>query len=477
MKILMVSPECCPFAKVGGLGDVLGALPKALVSRGHDVHIFLPLYGSIKPKGRRYDNVVVHLGGHERICSIWEYAQDGVFFYFVEYQQYFGDASVYKDGDQKAERFAFFCRSALDMCTSLDWIPDVIHCHDWTTGLIPVFLNTTERGKLLGKVATVYTIHNLEHQGIFPADILAYAGIPFSEFHANSLESMGYVNFMKGALYHATKLTTVSPHYAQEIQTAAFGCGLDPILKFKAGDLIGILNGIDDKQWNPCTDPNIVANFSAEYLQPKKCCKRDLQRTMGLPESSVPLFGIVSRMYWQKGLDVVLNVLPFVLQNLSLQMVVVGCGEPDWEYRFRCLEAQFPDKLRVFIGYNEPLSHKIEAGSDFFLMPSRFEPCGLNQMYSMRYGTLPIVRATGGLVDTVESLNEKTETGCGFVFYDLTNDAIYNTIGWACSIYYDKPELLAKMQRAGMAKNFSWETAAIQYENVYRWAVQQRSLL
>ena len=474
MKILMVSPECYPFAKVGGLGDVVGALPKKLASYGHDVRICLPLYGSIHPQGKRYDNVVVRLGGHNRICRLWEQSQDGLIYYFIEYQQYFSDSRIYIDGPNNGERFAFFCRAALDMCVNQQWIPDIIHCHDWTTGLIPIYLNTNAFEYNLNKAATVFTIHNLEHQGIFQPDLLAYAGIPFSEFRSDSVESLGCINFMKGALYHATKITTVSPTYAKEIQTSTLGCGLQHVLKFKAGDLIVILNGIDENIWDPETDPFLTEHYSLKNLKPKFLCKKNLRTQLNLPDNTGPILGIISRLYPQKGLDVFLDVAPYLLKNMQIQIVIIGSGDPNWEARCRALEQQFPNQVRTFIGYNGTLAHQVEAGCDLFLMPSRFEPCGLNQIYSMRYGPLPIVRATGGLVDTVDSLDETTGQGCGFIFSDLCPDAIYNTIGWACSVYYNKPEVFINMQRTAMAKDFSWNKSARKYEEVYHWTIQQR---
>lgn len=477
MKILMASPECYPFAKVGGLGDVVGALAKFLGQEGHDVRVFLPLYGCIDlPKNTtNYENIEVRLGGHQRICRVWKHRMEGVVYYFIEYQQYFSGQTIYANGDYNGERFAFFDKAILDICEAFHWIPDVIHCHDWTTGLIPVYLNTVYQNSPLSKVASVFTIHNLEHQGIFSPDILAYAGIPFNEFHAHSLEALGRVNFMKGALYHATKLTTVSPTYAKEIQTPYFGHGLDAVLRFKAGDLIGILNGIDDTIWNPQTDPHLEAHFSSSDLQGKQICKKAIQSKLGLPIVDVPLIGVISRLYAQKGLDIFMDVLPFIFDHMQVQVIAIGSGEPHWEHRLNELTKRFPDKMKVYIGYNNRLAHQTEAGCDLFMMPSRFEPCGLNQMYSMRYGTLPIVRATGGLLDTVENLDETKETGCGFVFDNLCPDAIYNTVGWACATYFDRPKLFRKMQKTAMLKNFGWQNAVTQYTQVYHWAIQQRN--
>ncbi len=474
MKILMVSPECYPFAKVGGLGDVVGALPKYLKQLGHDVRIILPLYGSIQPQEDwiHYDNITVHLGSHKRLCRVWKYRKD-LIYYFVDYQQYFGSENIYAC-DNNGERFAFFSRAILDICKTFAWFPDVIHCHDWTTGLLPVFLNTTERESKLRQIATVFTIHNLEHQGLFSPDILAYAGIPFSEYRSDSLEALGAINFMKGALYHATKLTTVSPTYAQEIRTKEHGCGLDDVLRFKAADLIGILNGIDTDLWNPATDPLIAANFSLKNLTGKAICKQALQQRFGLPERDVPLFGVVSRLYHQKGLDVLMAILPHLFEHMEFQIVFLGNGEPSWQRTLNHLALQFPQKMRVYIGYDGSLAHQIEAGCDVFVMPSRFEPCGLNQMYSMRYGTLPLIRKTGGLADTVENLDEQNGKGCGFCFDHLTNDALYNTIGWACATYFDKRTTFEQMRQQAMAKDFSWHTSAKQYESVYQWAIEQR---
>lgn len=475
MKILMVSPECYPFAKVGGLGDVVGALPKYLKQLGHDVRVILPLYGSIHPQENwiHYDLICIRFKNQDHLCRIWK-CKEGITYYFVEYQQYFGSESIYAC-DHNDERFTFFSRTILDLCKLFYWIPDVIHCHDWTTGLIPVYLNTTEKETRLKNTATVFTIHNLEHQGLFSPDILNTAGIPFSEYRSDSLEALSAVNFMKGALYHATKLTTVSPTYAREIQTKELGFGLDDVLRFKAADLIGILNGIDVHLWNPSTDPFIAENYSLKNLSGKATCKKFLQQRFGLPERDVPLLGVVSRLYYQKGLDVLMAILPHLFEHMDFQIVFLGSGEPSWEGNLNYLASQFPQKMKVYIGYENALAHQIEAGCDVFVMPSRFEPCGLNQMYSMRYGTLPLVRKTGGLADTVTNLNERTGKGCGFCFEHLTNDALYNTIGWACATYYNKKEVFNQMRQQAMAKNFSWYASAKQYESVYYWAVEQRN--
>ena len=475
MRILMATPECFPFVTTGGLGEMMSGFVKALAQRGHDVHVGLPLYGSVCPSGdwTKIDNVPVPFGGQLRQCRVWSTCSEGVKFDFIEYHDYFGDRKIY-GSENEGERFAFFCRALLAVYGRLRWFPDVIHAHDWTTALLPVYLNTTLAHTPLRQTATVFTIHNLNYQGFFALDLLYRIGIPASEFRSDSLEAWGRVNFLKGALYHATKLTTVSPHYAKEIQTPSFGCGLDDVLRFKAADLIGILNGIDTVRWDPSNDPSIAAHYTHHHLEPKAVCKQALRQVLQLPDEPVPLFGVVSRLCEQKGLDVLLEILPYLLRNLSMQLIVMGSGEPSWEARLRDLEHQFPNCLRVKIGYDANLAHQIYAGCDCCIMPSRFEPCGLNQMYALRYGMLPIVRETGGLADTVENCDETHFCGCGFVFRDLTNDALYNTIGWACATYFDRPQLFRTLQQNAMQRDFSWDRSVQAYEEVYRWAVEQR---
>ncbi len=476
MRVLMATPECFPFVTTGGLGEMVSGFVKVLARRGYEVHVGLPLYGSVWPNGdwTKTDNIAVPFGDGIRLCSVWTYGSEGVTYHFIEYHAYFGGNNVY-GGLNEGERFAFFCRALLAVCEAFRWCPDIIHAHDWTTALLPVYLNTTLSHSPLYRTATVFTIHNLNYQGLFSPSLLYRAGIPMSEFHPHSLEALGYVNFLKGALYHATKLTTVSPHYAKEIQTPSFGCGLDDVLRFKAADLIGILNGIDTMRWDPSNDPSIAAHYTCHNLEPKETCKQALRQLLQLPNEHVPLFGVVSRLCEQKGLDVLLEILPYLLRNLSMQLVVMGSGEPSWEARLRDLDRNFPNRLRVKIGYEADLAHKIYAGCDFCVMPSRFEPCGLNQMYALRYGMLPIVRETGGLADTVENCDEINGRGCGFVFQDLTNDALYNTVGWACATYFDRLQLFRTLQRNAMKRDFGWERLVQAYEEVYRWAVERRS--
>ncbi len=484
-KILMVSPECAPFSKVGGLADMVSSLSKQLAESGCEVKIWTPLYSSIKrpPKMKKLmDNFSVHMGlGIEEFASVWTAPLGKAEALFLEFNRYFDREGIYNFNsvsyDDNGGRFSFMSRAALDYCLSTGWIPDVIHCHDWTTGLIPVYLNTTLRGTPLGRTATVFTIHNLQHQGIFDRGVLEYAGLPQSEFRSDSCESFGSLNMMKGGLYNCTKITSVSPAYAKEIQTGDYGCGLDHILRFRAADLIGILNGVDTDDWNPETDTRIPANFSIADMSGKAVCKKALQSRVGLKaDAKIPLFGVVSRLFDQKGLDLLARIAQPLLDNMQIQFMVLGNGEPWLENAFRGLSDANRGRFASFIGFDLELSHLVEAGSDFFLMPSRFEPCGLNQMYSMIYGTLPVARRTGGLSDTIDQYDESSGAGTGFLFDTATTDALYNTIGWACSTWYDRREHIDEMRLRAMTKDFSWRNSAKKYEQVYDWAAAARSV-
>ncbi len=463
---------------------MVGALPKELDHLGHDVRVMAPAYGQYRGNGQWRplpDPLGVDVGDKAEWARTWETALPGseVPVYFIEHEGFFGRNEVYagpwgshEDNDL---RFTFFCRAALTLCMQLDWIPDVIHCHDWTTGFVPLYLNTTLRDSPLGKTATVFTIHNLEHQGYADRRALDFARIPQSEFRPDSVESVGAVNMMKAGLYHSTKLTTVSPTYAREIRTPAGGCGLDSVLTFRGGDLVGILNGIDAKSWDPATDQSLPSRFSVRDMSGKATCKAALQEQLGLAvDPNIALFGIVARFASQKGLDLLAEALPHIMDRMHVQFAILGSGDPGLEHTFRWASHQYRGRVGVHIGYNAALSRLIIAGSDFFVMPSRAEPCGLTQLYSMRYGTVPLARATGGLIDTVGQYNEKTGTGTGLLFEDATSAALYNTVGWACSTYYDRPKHMAKLRQSGMAADFSWGTSADRYVNLYRWAVDQR---
>ena len=488
LKILFVTPEVAPFVKVGGLADMAGALPKALAALGHDVRVMCPAYGSLKVSGEwlpRDEPLGVDVGAGAHWARNWQTMLPGarVPVYFIEHETFFGRPGVYHDtGGAYADndlRFIFFSRAALTLCLQLGWIPDVVHGHDWTTGFVPVFLNTTLRDSPLGRTASVFTIHNLEHQGYADRRAVGFGRVPASEFRADSLEAAGAVNLMKAGLYHATKLTTVSPTYAEEIRTPAGGCGLDNVLRFRGADLVGILNGIDTAAWDPAADHHLPAAFNATDLAGKAACKAALQARLGLaPDPHVAVFGVVARFVRQKGLDLLAEALPHVLDRMQVQFAILGAGDPGLEHVFREAAGRHAGRVGVRIGYDEPLAHLIQAGSDFFVMPSRAEPCGLTQMYAMRYGTPPIARATGGLIDTIVQYAEGRAEGdvtTGFLFEDATAAALYNTLGWACATYYDRPAELLALRHNGMARDFSWGLSARRYVQVYEWAIAART--
>ena len=484
-KVLMVAPEVVPFVKVGGLADVVGSLSKALGERGHDVRIVLPRYRGMKhaddakPLERP---LIVHMGGHEAYARVWEGRLPGsdVICYFIEHNQYFDASTVYAgpSGNEadNAQRFTFFTRAAIDLCYHLDWMPDVFHCHDWPTGLLPIYLNTNEFQRPAGRAATVMTLHNMQHQGWFPRSLVTFAGLPPSVFRSDCLESIGEVNMLKGGIYDATKITTVSPTYAREIQEPEGGCGLHNLLRFRSPDLIGVINGIDESEWDPATDALLPANFSVDDLSGKAVCKRKLQEAFGLePVASIPLFAVVSRLVDQKGLDLLAAISDRLVREMHVQLAVIGTGDPGLEKTFADLAARYPGKIGAFLAYNNELAHLAIAGADFLVMPSRFEPCGLSQMYAMRYGTPPVVRETGGLVDSVEPYVEGSGQGEGFRFRAATPQALFDTMGWACSTYYDRPGELHSLRLNGMKKDFSWDGSASTYESVYTWARDARA--
>jgi starch synthase len=477
LKILFVVSECVPFAKTGGLADVAGALPTALAARGHDVRVVLPRYRVTRrhPAERLPMGLGVPVGHGTAWGAVWRASlgRGAVPVYLLEHNELFDRDGIYNDaggdyGDNLA-RFTFLSRGALELCKALDFAPDVIHVHDWPTSLVPLYLDTTERGSLLGRAASVLTIHNLAYQGWFGKSELPQTGLDWNVFHARSIEAYDRLNLLKGGIYHATMVSTVSQRYAREIQTPGGGEALDGVFRDRGGDVIGILNGIDEDAWNPATDQHIVAHFSANDLRGKAACKAALQDELGLPRRpDVPLFALISRLVHQKGIDIFAGALPTLLDH-DVQVIVLGSGEPWAERLFGTLSAA-TDRFRAYLGMNESLAHRIEAGADLFVMPSRYEPCGLNQMYSQRYGTLPVVRAVGGLDDTVE--NYVT----GFKFEELSSTALSSTLIWALQTYYDQPEHFRTMQMRAMRKPLGWDHASRQYEALYRMAVSRRRM-
>lgn len=481
MKILFVASECVPFAKAGGLGDVVGALPKVLARRGHDVRVVLPRYGSIDARGyRRHDAPLgVPLGGGEAWCGVLESTLPGseVPIYLLEHDALFGGMRLYEDGPGMRElaRFALLSRGGFQLCRMLDFVPDVIHVHDWPSSWVSLLLDGPERKAPFEKTATVLTLHNVAHQPRFSDSGIGLLHLDrASVMTPGGLEDHGMLNPLKGGVMYSTMLAAVSPTYAREIRTVEGGAGLHLMFDYRGADLVGIVNGIDEDVWDPRRDPYLPYNFGVDDLEGKARCKEELQREMGLDiDPDVPLFGLVARMTHQKGIDLVAGALSEIVVD-DAQVVVLGSGDRALELTLAYAAHQFPGRLAVRIGYSESLAHRIEAGSDFFLMPSRFEPCGLNQMYSQRYGTIPIVRAVGGLRDTVTGVERGPDLATGFLFEAPSAEALLEAVRQAKSTYRRTPELIARMRTNGMQRRFSWDGPAIAYEDTYRWAMEKQ---
>ena len=486
LKVFMITPELSPWAKVGGLGDVLGALPKELSVLGHDVRIVCPLYGCVE----KDDDWSLHkpiltlsLDRSKLQCRVWEtrLPNSSVKAYFLEYEEFFGHPEVYAgpsgDHSDNYRRFTFLCRACLDLCPFLDWIPDVIHCHDWTTGLVPVFLDTTDLDGPLKTISTVMTVHSLQHQGLCNPRILDFAHLPSRLLRASGIVSEGTVNLLRGGIYYSNKVTTVSPTYAREILEPELGCGLDQVLRARSDDLIGVLNGIDTKEWDPKSDKLLPARYDKDKMEGKLTCRAALQKSFRLKAADdIPIFGVVSRLYDQKGIDLLNAIIPRLVTEENLQIIIVGSGEPALEAALRRNSKRYAGTISVHIGFNDAMAHLVFAGSDFLVMPSRFEPCGLSQMYAMTYGCPPVARATGGLIDTVEPYLESKNKlkSTGILFDKPTEQDLYAAIGQACSIFRNRPKEYNKMQSNGMEKNFSWQNSAITYENIYQDAINSR---
>lgn len=466
-RVLMVASEAAPFAKTGGLADVLGSLPAALAARGEEVVVVLPRYRKISLAHARkvYERMELWVGPGRYQADIWLTYEKGVPFLLVDIPALYDRDGIYGEWNKEYwdnhTRYAALCHAGLAVARSI-FRPDIIHCHDWQTGLLPVFLRQFYRyDPTFYNVKVVFTIHNLGYQGEFGRDSLFWLGLPDSFFHMDALEAYGKVNLLKGGLVFSDHLTTVSRAYAREIQTPEYGFGLDGLLRARAGQLTGILNGVDYHEWNPAADPHIAAHYTADDLSGKWACKRDLLEAFGLPTDrmEVPVIGIVSRLAKQKGFDLI-QAAAAELQQFDIRMVVLGTGEREYEEMFQHLAWVRPDKFACRIAYDNRLAHKIEAGADMFLMPSRYEPCGLNQIYSLRYGTVPVVRATGGLDDTID---EST----GFKFHDYHPGALLWALRQALDAYYDAPRWDA-LRKAGMRKDYSWEASAAEYASLYR---------
>lgn len=476
MHIALAASECVPFSKTGGLADVVGALPPALVKLGHKVTVYLPRYKQTKLENARkvIPSITVPFDDRYRFCSILDGGiRDGVQFYFIDYAPYFHRDALYGttlgDYHDNAERFALFSRAVLEASKILG-APDILHCHDWQTALIPVLMKTLYReDPAFTGVPTVFTIHNIGYQGIFSSEILPLLMLPWDLFTITKMEFYGKVNFLKGAIASSDFITTVSRKYAQEIQTAEYGFGLEGVLRARSNTIAGILNGVDYGEWNPATDAYIAAHYSADDLTGKAICKRDLLKEFELPQDTqLPVAGIVSRFAAQKGFDLILQVADRLARE-DMLLVILGSGDREYEELFRRLSKLYPQKLAVKIAYDNKLAHRIEAGGDLFLMPSHYEPCGLNQIYSLRYGTVPVVRATGGLDDTIEQFDPVTLKGTGFKFKEYTGDALLETVRTALKVFQDK-NAWQTLMRNGMAQEYSWAVSAREYVKVYERA-------
>ena len=482
MHIAFAASECVPFSKTGGLADVVGALPRALAALGHQVSVYVPRYRQTKLADPQtvVRSITIPFDDKYRFCSVITAGTSaGVRYYFVDYPLYYDRDALYGtpagDYPDNAERFAMFSRAVLEASKILG-VPHVFHCHDWQSALVPVMLRTLyAEDPAFRDVATVFTIHNMGYQGLFPPDTLPLLMLPWDLLTMSKMEFFGQVNFLKGALVLSDYVTTVSKKYSQEIQTTEYGFGLEGVLRNRAATVAGILNGVDYEEWSPQTDKFIVAKYSPQDLSGKLKCKQDLLQAFGIAnvDAKVPVIGIVSRFAAQKGFDLISQIMDRLARE-EMIMVVLGSGDKPYEEMFQRLNKQFPNKIAAKVAFDNAIAHKIEAGADMFLMPSRYEPCGLNQIYSLKYGTVPIVRATGGLDDTIEPWDARNGKGTGFKFSDYTGEALLTTIKQALVDYQD-PSSWRILMRNGMARDFSWGASAREYGKVYERARQVRA--
>ncbi len=472
MRILYVASEAVPFAKTGGLGDVVGALPKYLKRRGHEIAVILPRYRGIPADRVVVSSLTVPMGHPFKFCSVVEpEITDSIRFFLIDYPPYFDREALYRVSNQdyadNAERFALLSWATLEFAKRAPYSPDIIHCNDWQTAFIPVYLkNYYREDPFFAKTRTLLTIHNQSFQGVFPKTTLPRISLPEHLFNAEQMEFYGNVNILKGGILFADKISTVSQKYSQEIQTPEFGHGLEGVLRNRSRDLSGILNGVDYSKWDPLTDSHLAANYSAENIEGKLLCKQDVLREFGIEDSADrPLIGIVSRLADQKGFDL-LNLAADSLVQAGASLVVLGTGEERYCRFFLSLQRKYPLYVGVKIVYDDRLAHKIEAGADMFLMPSRFEPCGLNQIYSLKYGTVPLVRATGGLDDTIKDYSDPSG-GNGFKFSHYSSEELLRMVRRALDVYR-RPQEWLDLMKSCMQYDFSWDRSAEKYEALYR---------
>jgi starch synthase len=484
-NVLFLSSEVYPYAKTGGLADVSSALPQVLRELGHDVRIMMPKYGFIGEKKQkihiinRLQGMDFEIGGKYTVANAKSSAiltqKTRVQIYLLEAEDYFERPGLYidpatgKDYPDNDERFILYAQSAFELCKRLLWKPDIIHCNDWQSGLVPAYLRTVMKDDpFFEGTRTVFTIHNLAYQGNFPASTFAKTGLPESCFSADGVEFFGQVSYMKSGIGFADAITTVSETYAHEIRTPEFGCGMEGLLNKRKRDLHGILNGIDLQIWDPKTDMNIVRNYTASSLETKEECKKDLCIAMGIPyKAGVPILAMIARFSDQKGLDLIAASLDNILRA-GAQLVLLGAGEKKYEDLFEKLQKKHPEQIGLYLGFHDNFAHKIEAGSDIFMMPSQYEPCGLNQMYSMQYGTVPVVRKTGGLADTVLDINDSTKRrATGFTFEKYDPAEFWKAVERALNVYHNDKDLWRCLQVNGMKKDFSWARSAVRYAEIY----------
>lgn len=478
LKVLFLSPEAVPFAKTGGLADVAGSLPGALKHLGIDIRIILPLYKMIKQSDIRIkpiiDDLKIPLGGEKLTARVWEAKGIGkVPTYFLERDDLFDRPNLYGNaqGDyyDNLERFSFYCHGALRIAEKISFAPDLIHCNDWQSGLVPALLTGPyAKNSFVGKARSIFTIHNLGYQGIFPAEKLWITGLPRDNFlRMEGLEFWGNISLLKAGIVYSDAITTVSPTYARQIQVNGYGMGMEGILHHRKSSLHGILNGVDYKVWNPATDSHITNKYSPRKLEGKNLCKESLIKEMNLNKSlnQKPLLGMISRLDFQKGIDLLVKILDNIL-SLDVGLVVLGAGNSSIQRALSKAAEKNPGKAGITFGFDEPLAHRIMAGTDMFLIPSRYEPCGLTQMYALKYGTIPIVRATGGLEDTIKPFNSQTGKGNGFTFTDYKPKAFFTSVLNAVDLYHN-PTSWKKIQNNAMREDFSWDRSARSYLDLY----------
>lgn len=482
LKILMVSSEVVPFAKTGGLADVAGSLPKALTALGNDARIVMPRYRGINDF-RTVTDFPVRMGDRTETCIVREShieakMPDGgtknVPVYFIDSYHYFDREGLYCHHDE-AERFAFFSAAVLEMLKKINFQPDVIHCNDWQSGPIPFFLREKYvNDPFYNKIATVFTVHNLLYQGNFPRETIKFFGVGNEYFHPDRLEFYGQLSFMKAGLLYADVINTVSKRYAQEIQTKEYGEGFEGLLRKRSQDLHGIVNGINYHEFNPKTDPRIFRTYDSESVDDKYENKFALQKEMDLPVKDVPVIGLISRLVDQKGLNLIAEVFDEMMEE-EIQFVVLGMGDKYYEEMFARMREKYPQKMGLYLGYNGILAQRIYAGSDMFFMPSKFEPCGLGQLISLRYGTIPIVRATGGLADTIVDYDWETGSGNGFSFEQYDAQMMLKTLKRALKLYNREPERWKRLVINALEQDFSWNRSGAEYLELFDLALSKHS--